>query len=71
MARGVVGVCPDCGGTRLSERTELSPRYRCDDCGAEFAEPVARPNQRIAVEIPADAAEDPTGNPWEDVGGQA
>jgi len=37
-----VEACPDCDSASIATRKTKTPLYRCDDCSAEFAEPVER-----------------------------
>jgi transposase-like protein len=42
MGKDFIEVCPECKSTNISIRNRKKPKYKCQDCGNEFADPKAK-----------------------------
>lgn len=39
---GTIRACPSCGSAKAYRRVCLRPPWRCQECGATYAEPIVR-----------------------------
>ncbi len=42
MGKDFIEVCPKCKSKNISVRKRKTPKYNCQDCGNEFADPKAK-----------------------------